>query len=625
MLTSLLILHVCDIAHSQHRNNIAVTGIVTGVVTGKKWSMAERRSMVFKSRRVGLSSRFSGGPPLTQIHGKTIQSAKQQKAEASSPRMNGDSDPFYDPVMAPPESSDAEAEDIPTKQGTASDGDDSDKDYDRRRTADIRTTSFGKAASRASSTQSSKPKIRPPRALNAKPYSSRTEDTSSSAGSKRSAEEERPRELNQLERELEASHKKKKKPSRVTYGLQPKSRGANVSQPEYSAAKDGLGFSGSQDSEQDISAGNSFRRVESISPMISQSEQKSFKKKQSADLDDESEGPKPKFKNLPRHSSSPFSTPTRPHPRHMSPIDEFADDTKSKPGAQTTQKSRKRAQADQPLERESTKEREPFGSVKEAMSQAPVFKMPDIDDIDSFDDSGSLDAPATPAESQDNFWDRSEIEEIGSTTTSRCPMCYQEVDRELLEKHSKDGKMSVKQQTAFCRLHKRKSAAKTGTQKGYPTIRWETLGPRFDAHKDFLKNILEGRQASHYRKILKERVESGKNRTLLTNNDNLTPGYYGPRGLRVMTEFIMGKLSDVIRRRAVEDKLISVRSYTGYVQTVLVPELTVRLIMEDMSVTEERAREVLQESVEVGELLHEEARDVIGVDEKEEDSFLLEA
>lgn len=306
----------------------------------------------------------------------------------------------------------------------------------------------------------------------------------------------------------------------------------------------------------------------------------------------------------------------------MSPIDEFIDGKKSKPVTRTTQKSQKRAQADPPLkEKKNTKQPELSDSAKEEMSQAPVFKMPDMNNIDSFDDSGSLDIPTTPAESQDNFWDRSEIEEVGSTITSKCPMCYQDVDRELLEKHSKDGKMTVKQQTAFCRLHRRKSAAKAGTQRGYPTINWETLGPRFDAHRDFLKNILEGKQASHYRNILKERVESGKNRTLLTNHDNLTPGYYGPRGLQVMTEFIMGKLSDVIRRRAVEDKLISVRSYTGYVQTVLVPELTVRLIMEDMSVTEERAREVLQESVEVGELLHEEARDVIGVDEGE-DSFL---
>lgn len=208
--------------------------------------MADRRSMVFKTRRVGLSSRFSGGPPLTQIHGRNIQSAKRQKGEASVPTMEGDSDSFYDPVMAPPESSDAEPDNVATKQDTASDGDDSDKEYhNKRQTADIRTTSFNKAAStasRASSTKSSKPKVRPPRALKAKSYSS--------AGSKRSAEEEHPKGPNQLERELEGprQEKRKKKPSQVTYGLQQKPRRANASQSAYSAVKDDLESLGSQDS-----------------------------------------------------------------------------------------------------------------------------------------------------------------------------------------------------------------------------------------------------------------------------------------------------------------------------------------------------------------------------------------
>ncbi|KAJ8122479.1 hypothetical protein ONZ43_g1338 [Nemania bipapillata] len=247
--------------------------------------------------------------------------------------------------------------------------------------------------------------------------------------------------------------------------------------------------------------------------------------------------------------------------------------------------------------------------------------MPESEDLDSFDDNGSLDATATPGESQES-WDHLEIEELHSTTTPRCPMCHQEVDGELFEKHSTNGKMSVKQQTAFCRLHKRLSAEAAGVEKGYPKIDWEALHSRCSAHQTFLQDILEGTQVSHYRQVLKEKVDSGKSRTLLTSHDNLTPGYYGPRGLQAMTGFIMNALSDVIRRRAVEDKLISARSYTGYVQNVLVPELTVRLIMEDMSVPEERARDVLEESVEIGELLHEEARDVVRIDETEDDSLL---
>jgi len=47
----------------------------------------------------------------------------------------------------------------------------------------------------------------------------------------------------------------------------------------------------------------------------------------------------------------------------------------------------------------------------------------------------------------------------------------------------------------------------------------------------------------------------------------------------------------------VQDKLVSARGHTTYVQAVLVPELAVQLIMEDMSVNQEEARAVLMDSV----------------------------
>lgn len=570
--------------------------------------------MLFKSRRVGLNKRFSGGPPLTQINGKSIQPAKRQKVDASSTAMRGDLDPLYDPITAPPESSDDEAENLVTKQPVPDDIDDSDEDYERRRTADIQGTVFKTATSSTSS--NAQPANLPTRALRylgAKSNSSSTDHSSSLAGSKRSAGEGRPKEVSQLEKELEGPRQKKKKPPLMKYGLQQKTK----NQSSF-ASNDDYTFSASQDSVSPISAKTSFQRIKKDSPMQSPSPRKSFKiRGQSPDLD-EVEHSKPSFKNISRHSSSPLSTPGKRRLRHMSPVDESIKNHKPRAVVSMTKGSHTRQ-----LQRQSSKRRRPSpDSPREEFSQRPVFKVPGIQDFDSFDDIGSLDTTATPNESQDTSWDHLELEELQSTTTPRCPMCHEEVDGKLLEKHSTRGKMSVKQQTAFCRLHKRLSAEAAGTEKGYPKIDWETLDSRCSAHQGFLQNILEGKQASHYRKVLKERVDTGKNRTLLTSQDNLAPGYYGPRGLQVMTEFIMSALSDVIRRRAVEDKLISARSYTGYVQTVLVPELAVRLIMEDMSVSEERAREVLDESVEIGELLHEEARDVVRIEDNEEDTLL---
>ncbi|KAI0535820.1 RTC4-like domain-containing protein [Xylaria digitata] len=581
--------------------------------------MPPRRSGIFRPR-VGLDSRFSGGPPLTIVNGKNVQPAKRVKA--SSVMMKEDSDPLYDPITAPPESSEDEAETTPVQQPTANDDHDSDEHYEKHRTADIRGTKFGKATSSTeSNTRPLKSKFESARANDEKSYSSTIDEPPSLAGSKRPAEEDQLKGVGRLKKELEASRKKKNK-SLMKYGSQYSSQQKLEKRNPTSTSRDYPTSSPPQDIAQPISAKSTFHRVKSISPLKSPSPRKSFKPRRQISDFDEPEDPKPKFKNIPRHGSSPFSTPGKHRLRHMSPIDKSVEDKNPKSANPTSKGLRNSARTNRSLRRSSSKGGKPPNPIAEEASQRPVFKMPGSDDLDPFDDDVSLDATVTPMESQDTSWDHLEIDETESLTIPRCPMCYQEVDRELLEKHSTHGKMSVKQQTAFCRLHKRQSAAKAGAEKGYPDIDWDSLDSRLSSHQDFLQNILEGSQSSHYRDVLKERVDSGKNRTLLTSYDNLTPGYYGPRGLQVMTQFIMRTLSDVIRRRAVEDKLISARSYTGYVQTVLVPELAVRLIMEDISITEESAREVLKESVEIGELLYEEARDVVMINEQEEDTFL---
>jgi len=52
--------------------------------------------------------------------------------------------------------------------------------------------------------------------------------------------------------------------------------------------------------------------------------------------------------------------------------------------------------------------------------------------------------------------------------------------------------------------------------------------------------------------------------------------------------------------------LIFAQGVSFYVQAVLVPELVVRLIKEDMDVGIGEAREILKDSVEVGDILQEE-------------------
>jgi len=195
-----------------------------------------------------------------------------------------------------------------------------------------------------------------------------------------------------------------------------------------------------------------------------------------------------------------------------------------------------------------------------------------------------------------------------------CPMCGDSVDATFLRSYNGGKRMNIRSQTKFCRVHKKKSARNEWAEKGYPSIDWSDLDARLAQHHSYIKSLLDG-ASSYYRNILAEQVKSGKDRTLLqavsNSNNSLTPGYYGSRGFRAMSENIMDKFSAQLREIAVTDRLVAARGVTGYVQTVLVLELAVRLIREDMGVGVEDARQIMRESVGIGDLLSEEVGDVV--------------
>lgn len=73
----------------------------------------------------------------------------------------------------------------------------------------------------------------------------------------------------------------------------------------------------------------------------------------------------------------------------------------------------------------------------------------------------------------------------------------------------------------------------------------------------------------------------------------------------------MSTFSSKLRRRSSSDNLISSRGISSYVRAVLVPELATLLVMDDMKIDAEEARQVLHESVELGNFLNEEEDEVI--------------
>lgn len=244
------------------------------------------------------------------------------------------------------------------------------------------------------------------------------------------------------------------------------------------------------------------------------------------------------------------------------------------------------------------------GSIRSKTKPAPTTTQLDL----SFDvDDSSL----SELSSDDDFADQ-------DPSKAQCPYCKSPVDGDALQAFSKGSYMTLRMQRRFCTQHKKDDALAEWSLKGYPDIDWAGLDKRISAHHDYLEQVLRGKQC-HYGDLLAGDVRAGLKRDLAKADFNNTPGYYGERGFRVMQEGIFARFSKLLRKRAVEDGLVSARGYSLYVQAVLVPELAVRLVMEDMGVAEEPARGILEESTWVGDLLCEDDGDV--VDENDENLF----
>lgn len=239
-------------------------------------------------------------------------------------------------------------------------------------------------------------------------------------------------------------------------------------------------------------------------------------------------------------------------------------------------------------------------SADENISQRPEFKMPDgYNDFASATELAGIDMPLyldTTTDEKSNL----------GPGQAPCPMCDEPVDKQWLSEYSKGQRMSIARQAKFCHQHKKRSARELSKVKGYPEVDWERLESRIRAHRPYLESLINGAE-SHFGERLREKIRAGRNRTLFTTDDYPVPGYYGLRGMSAMTESIVDVFSSLLRERAPLDRLISARGHTGYVQSVLVPELGVRLIKEDMSIADDgEARAVMRESRAVGVILNDE-------------------
>ena len=197
-------------------------------------------------------------------------------------------------------------------------------------------------------------------------------------------------------------------------------------------------------------------------------------------------------------------------------------------------------------------------------------------------------------------------------TTSRCPLCHSKVDQLHLETFNLGRRLNFRDQQRFCQEHKHWDAEKLRQKKNYPSIDWLALtNERIPKQIAPLGNILNRRLPSYYRDQLDAAMEEVKSRKglqrYLTEGvvDVAKHGYYGPKGAKIMGRVITEHMSDALKQALKRDKVARAAGAGGYVNAVLVPELAVRLVMEDMVLEDQQqARDVLSESSNLGILLN---------------------
>jgi hypothetical protein len=240
----------------------------------------------------------------------------------------------------------------------------------------------------------------------------------------------------------------------------------------------------------------------------------------------------------------------------------------------------------------------------------------------------------------------SDVEEVDPSTlnlptptayvpTAECKGCGKKVPlllkQEFEDRYNDSKPLGYKKWSWFCDHHKKEDARQIWQERGYPEIKWESFEKRLEAHYDRLLAVLEKRSTSVYRDRLQKRVDSGTTRsaaaafTRKSGDDGeleIKPGYYGSKGEKLMTDHIVVHFADELRDLAVSDSLVAASGIaggvSGFVQAVLVPEVAVALVREDMKVDEKRAREILKESLELGELLNEEAPEQVESEAEDE-------
>ncbi|KAL4765744.1 RTC4 family protein [Aspergillus foveolatus] len=203
-----------------------------------------------------------------------------------------------------------------------------------------------------------------------------------------------------------------------------------------------------------------------------------------------------------------------------------------------------------------------------------------------------------------------------------CPMCKEPVDPGALLVFRAQPKQRIRDQRKFCESHKISSAEQEWKNAGYPTIDWDEFDQRIESHFSEIERLMVPDNSSYYRNYLKSMLKDGKAKNFALKFEGdaleaLSCGYYGTRGSERMLQRITTRYARKLRRLAAEDHIVNQAGVVGYTQAVLVPELAIRLIKEDMGVDDASARNIMRESINLGEKMNPAPNDVVPAKENE--------
>lgn len=204
-------------------------------------------------------------------------------------------------------------------------------------------------------------------------------------------------------------------------------------------------------------------------------------------------------------------------------------------------------------------------------------------------------------------------EDTAEPGVARCPVCKDRIPLTDIPPGTNLRDLNLQRQQHFCYQHRMRNADNQWQKHGYPTIDWEDLeNDRIPKLVPSLRKVLQRKEPSYYLTELVNKIKAAKGSKKVIQRylnedivDVAKPGYYGPRGTKVIATTLVTHLSRDLSRELKVDKTVQASGIGSYVASVLVPELTMRLVMEDMHIRDPvRARQVLADSTELGTMLH---------------------